>query len=40
MGKIYTTLFTKVKKKKNDGIIIVQIYVDDIIFRSTNESIC
>jgi hypothetical protein len=36
-GKIDTTLFTKTK---NDDLLIVQIYVDDIIFGSTNENIC
>jgi hypothetical protein len=35
--KIDTTLFTKTK---NDDILIVQIYVDDIIFGSTNENMC
>ena len=34
-GKINTTLFTK--HVKND-ILIVQIYVDDIIFDSTNHA--
>ena len=36
-GKIDTTLFTK--HVEND-ILIVQIYVDDIIFGSTNENLC
>ena len=36
-GKVDTTLF--IKKKDND-ILLVQIYVDDIIFGSTNESLC
>jgi hypothetical protein len=36
-GKIDTTLFTK---PKNDDLLIVQIYVDDIIFGSTNENMC
>ena len=36
-GKIDTTLFTK--HIEND-ILIVQIYVDDIIFGSTNEKLC
>ena len=36
-GKIDTTLFTKIK---NDDLLIVQIYVDDIIFGSTNENMC
>jgi len=36
-GKIDTTLFTKTK---NDDLLIVQIYVDDIIFGSTNEIMC
>ena len=37
MGKIDTTLF--IKLRKND-ILIVQIYVDDIIFGATNVSLC
>ena len=37
MGKADTTLFVK---HKNQDILIVQIYVDDIIFCSTNESMC
>ena len=36
-GKVDTTLFIK---KKLDDILLVQIYVDDIIFGSTNESLC
>jgi len=36
-GKVYTTLF--IKRKLND-ILLVQIYVDDIIFGSTNDSLC
>ncbi|GKD53874.1 putative ribonuclease H-like domain-containing protein [Tanacetum coccineum] len=36
-GKIYQTLF--IKKKKGD-ILLVQIYVDDIIFGSTKEELC
>jgi hypothetical protein len=36
-GKIDTTLFTKIK---NNDLFIVQIYVDDIIFGSTNENMC
>ena len=36
-GKVDTTLFTK--HVEND-ILIVQIYVDDIIFGSTNENLC
>ena len=36
-GKVDTTLFTK--HVEND-ILIVQIYVDDIIFGSTNELLC
>jgi hypothetical protein len=36
-GKIGTTLFTKTK---NDDFLIVQIYVDDIIFGSTKENMC
>ena len=37
MGKINTTLF--IKPKEND-MLIVQIYVDDIIFGATNGSLC
>ena len=37
MGKIDTTLFIKTKEK---DILLVQIYVDDIIFGATNVSIC
>ena len=37
MGKVDTTLFTK---SKNNDIIIVQIYVDDIIFSATNDYLC
>ncbi|KAH9705964.1 hypothetical protein KPL70_012065 [Citrus sinensis] len=37
MGKVDTTLFVK---HKNQDILIVQIYVDDIIFGSTNELLC
>jgi len=36
-SKVDTTLF--IKRKFND-ILLVQIYVDDIIFGSTNESLC
>ena len=36
-GKVDTTLF---KKHKGQNILLVQIYVDDIIFRATNESLC
>ena len=36
-GKLDTTLF--IKRKHND-IMLVQIYVDDIIFGSTNDSLC
>jgi len=36
-GKIDTTLFTKTK---NNDLLIVQIYVDDIIFGSSNENMC
>jgi len=36
-GKGDTTLF--IKRKRND-ILLVQIYVDDIIFGSTNDSLC
>jgi hypothetical protein len=37
IGKIYTTLF---KKRKGKDILIVQIYVNDIIFGATNASLC
>ncbi|GJS61984.1 retrovirus-related pol polyprotein from transposon TNT 1-94 [Tanacetum coccineum] len=37
MGMVDNTLFTK---KKDSNIIIVQIYVDDIIFRSTCQEMC
>ena len=37
MGKIDTTLF--IKSKDND-MLIVQIYIDDIIFGATNVSLC
>ena len=36
-GKVDTTLFTK---HVNSDILIVQIYIDDIIFGSTNEKLC
>ena len=36
-GKVDTTLFIK---RKHDDIMLVQIYVDDIIFGSTNDSLC
>ncbi|KAK8578905.1 hypothetical protein V6N13_142162 [Hibiscus sabdariffa] len=36
-GKVDTTLFIK---RKDKDILVVQIYVDDIIFGSTNESLC
>ena len=36
-GKVDTTLFTKYV---GSDILIVQIYVDDIIFSSTNELLC
>ena len=37
MEKADTTLFIK---NKNEDILIIQIYVDDIIFGSTNKSLC
>ncbi|KAH9768937.1 Integrase catalytic domain-containing protein [Citrus sinensis] len=37
MGKVDTSLFLK---HKNQYILVVQIYVDDIIFGSTNELLC
>nr|GEX22950.1 hypothetical protein [Tanacetum cinerariifolium] len=36
-GKIHQTLF--IKKQKGD-MLLVQVYVDDIIFRSTNKDLC
>ena len=36
-GKVDNTLFTL---HKNDELLLVQIYVDDIIFGATNESLC
>ena len=36
-GKVDTTLF---KRKVGKDFIIVQIYIDDIIFRATKESLC
>ena len=37
MGKIDTTLFIKIKE--ND-MLLVQIYIDDVIFGATNVSLC
>ena len=37
MGKLDTTLFIKIKEK---DMLLVQIYVDDIIFGSTNPYLC
>ena len=37
MGKIDTNLSIKTKEK---DMLLVQIYVDDIIFRATNVSLC
>jgi len=37
IGKVQTTLFTK---KMSGEIFICQVYVDDIIFGSTNEDFC
>ena len=37
MGKIDTTLFIKTKEK---DMLLVQIYVDDIIFGTSNVSLC
>ena len=37
MGKINTTLF--IKTKEND-MLLIQIYVDNIIFVATNVSLC
>ena len=36
-GKVDTTLF---RKDLNKDFIILQVYVDDIIFCATNESLC
>ena len=37
MGKVDTTLFTK---KLGNDLFVLQIYVDDIIFGSTNQYFC
>jgi hypothetical protein len=37
MGKVDTTLFTK---KLGNDLFVLQIYVDDIIFGSTNQNFC
>jgi len=37
MGKVDTTLFTK---KIGKDLFVLQIYVDDVIFRSTNQEFC
>jgi hypothetical protein len=37
MGKVDTTLFTK---KIGKDLFVLQIYVDDIIFGSTNQEYC
>ena len=37
INKLDTTLFIKIKEK---NMLLVQIYVDDIIFGSTNPSLC
>jgi hypothetical protein len=37
MGKVDTTLFTK---KIGNDLFVLQIYVDDIIFGSTNQDFC
>jgi hypothetical protein len=37
IGAVDTTLFTK---KHNSGIFICQVYVDDVIFDSTNDCHC
>ena len=37
MGKVDTTLFTK---KLGNDLFVMQIYVDDIIFGSTNQDFC
>jgi hypothetical protein len=37
MGKVDTTLFTK---KIGQDLFVLQIYIDDIIFGSTNQDYC
>ena len=37
MGKVDTTLFTK---KLGNDLFVLQIYVDDIMFGSTNQDFC
>ena len=37
MGKVDTTLFTK---KLGNNLFVLQIYIDDIIFGSTNQDFC
>jgi hypothetical protein len=37
IGKVDTTLFIK---RVNSDILLIQVYVDDIIFGSTNENLC
>ena len=37
MGKVDTTLFTK---KLGNDLFVIQIYIDDIIFGSTNQDFC
>ena len=37
MGRADTTLYIK---HVNKDILIIQIYVDDILFRSTNDNLC
>jgi len=37
MGKVDTTLFTK---KRGKDLFVLQIYVDDNIFESTNQEFC
>ena len=40
-GKVYITFFGEIfVKNVKDYTLIVQIYVDDIIFRSTKEILC
>ena len=36
MGKVDTTLFTKI----GNDLFVMQIYIDDIIFGSTNQDFC
>ena len=37
IGSIDTTLFPK---KNNENLLVIQIYIDDIIFGATSENLC